>query len=351
MRRLPVFFLLDVSESMAGDPIKQMEGGIATIIKELRKNPYALETVWVSIIAFAGKARRITPLTDLISFYPPQLPLGGGTSLGTALEFLMREMDTELVKTTLETKGDWKPLVFLFTDGVPTDKPDAAIARWKRDYERKCNLISISLNEESDLRHLHQLSGNVIQIKSMDPQSVSAFFSWITASISTSSVSVNERNSDHLEMAHLDERYMSKVEPSAAQSGPAIVDTNVAVFLGKCQRNKAPYLIKYQRTRVPTNIGGMTMETQVYRLAGAYQVNEDYFSMTDDSPTNLSISSSELMGFPFCPCCGNQYGFCTCKCGNIMCTGEEQISVCPWCGTQARFGFAEGHQNINRSRG
>ena len=66
MRRLPIYFLIDVSESMVGVPIEQVQDGIASIIKELRTDPYALETVYVSIIVFAGKAQKITPLMSSI---------------------------------------------------------------------------------------------------------------------------------------------------------------------------------------------------------------------------------------------------------------------------------------------
>lgn len=45
MRRLPIYFLIDVSESMIGEPIEQVQEGIATIIKELKSDPFALETV------------------------------------------------------------------------------------------------------------------------------------------------------------------------------------------------------------------------------------------------------------------------------------------------------------------
>ena len=125
MRRLPVYFLIDVSESMVGEPIKQVQDGMRSIIQELRTDPYALETVFVSVIAFAGKARTLQPLTELYKFYPPVFPVGGGTSLGAALNFLMDDIDKSVVKTTLEQKGDWKPIIFLFTDGTPTDDPFA----------------------------------------------------------------------------------------------------------------------------------------------------------------------------------------------------------------------------------
>ena len=89
MRRLPIFFVLDCSESMIGENLKKMNDGLTTIISDLRRDPHALETAYVSIIAFAGVAKTIVPLTEVVSFYPPQLPLGGGTSLGSALRELV----------------------------------------------------------------------------------------------------------------------------------------------------------------------------------------------------------------------------------------------------------------------
>ena len=54
MRRLPIFLVIDVSESMVGQPLRQMQEGISRLIETLRRDPYALETVYLSVIAFAG---------------------------------------------------------------------------------------------------------------------------------------------------------------------------------------------------------------------------------------------------------------------------------------------------------
>src|SRR3954471_18683265 len=109
MRRLPIYFLIDTSESMVGEQIQLVEEGLASIIKELKTDPYALETVWVSILVFAGQAKTIVPLQELVSFYPPKFPIGSGTSLSKGLGHLMYELRSNIVKTTTEQKGDWKP--------------------------------------------------------------------------------------------------------------------------------------------------------------------------------------------------------------------------------------------------
>ena len=176
MRRLPVYFLIDVSESMVGDQMPYVEEGIATIIKDLRSDPYALETAWISIIVFAGKTQRIVPLTELTSFYPPRMPIGGGTSFGEALEFLMRDLDTNVVKSSAEVKGDWKPIIFLFTDGAPTDNPEAAVKKWVDQYKKKASIIAISLGENTDTALLGRLTNDVLLVKNLAPESYKSFF-------------------------------------------------------------------------------------------------------------------------------------------------------------------------------
>ncbi|VEC04893.1 tellurium resistance protein (plasmid) [Klebsiella pneumoniae] len=70
MRRLPVFFVLDCSESMIGENLKRMNDGLQKIVSDLRKDPHALETVWVSVIAFAVLPERLSRYMTLCLFIP-----------------------------------------------------------------------------------------------------------------------------------------------------------------------------------------------------------------------------------------------------------------------------------------
>ncbi|MFM9986142.1 MAG: vWA domain-containing protein, partial [Flavobacteriales bacterium] len=191
MRRLPIFFLIDISESMVGEQIQLVEEGLAGIIKSLKENPYALETVHLSIIVFAGQPQTLIPLQDVITFYPPKFPVGGGTSLSNGLGHLMHEMRKSIIKTTSEQKGDWKPIVFLFTDGVPTDDTTAAINEWRANWAKQANMVAISFGEETDLSLLRQLTDNVFLFKNSSVADYKKFFEWVTASIAMSSLSVD----------------------------------------------------------------------------------------------------------------------------------------------------------------
>jgi uncharacterized protein YegL len=106
---------------MVGSAIAAINAAVPAMVQELRKIPYALETVAISVITFSGDARLVVPLSFLEFFKLPELKIHPGTSLGRALDMLASCVGRYVVMTTPERKGDWLPLVFLFTDGQPTD--------------------------------------------------------------------------------------------------------------------------------------------------------------------------------------------------------------------------------------
>ena len=348
MRRLPIYFLVDVSESMVGEPIKQVENGMRQIVQELRTDPYALETAFISVIAFAGKAKSLSPLTELYKFYPPVFPIGGGTSLGCALDFLMDDIDKNVVKTTEERKGDWKPIIFLFTDGTPTDNPSSAFARWNNKFRRKANLVAISIGNNVNTQLLGQISDNVLRLNDTDEMSFKAFFKWVTASIQATSVSVTDMGDDNVALAPTTGINLEKVDTSK----PCTVDENYTVLLGKCSNTKKTYLVKYAKHLSSIEgLESLDMKATDFKLVGAYHVEEETYNSLSDGKSNRYINTMSLRGMPTCPCCGAQLGVVICECGNIMCS-DGHTTACPWCGMEGSLGeIAEGGMDITRGRG
>ena len=335
---------------MVGEPIQQVEEGLSVIIQALKTDPYALETVWVSIVVFAGQPKTLVPLQELVSFYPPRFPIGSGTSLSKGLGHLMFELRKNIIKTTYDQKGDWKPIVFLFTDGSPTDDTKSAILEWKQNWQRTANMVAISFGEETDTKILSELTDNVLLFKNTNAQSYKDFFRWVTDSIKTNSISV-ENNSDTFELAKIDGETISKIDLTKTENAKPMVDDNYAVLAAKCQNTKRPYLMKYKRMFTPSIYAGMEMQTKSYRLIGAFAVDNSYFELADDNSSANQVNSDELTGAPACPCCGNQYGLAVCQCGKIHCIGNEMKNTCPWCGSEGQYGFGEGGFDVNRTQG
>lgn len=190
MRRLPVYLLLDTSGSMMGEPIEAVKNGVQMMVSSLRQNPQAIETAFLSIITFDSTAKQIVPLTDLISFQAPEIRASGTTALGEALDLVSHCIDREVTKTTTESKGDWKPLVFIMTDGVPTDNIDKGLKELQK--RRIAHVVACAAGNGADTSVLKKITDSVVSLDTADGQSISKFFAWVTASIGVASTKVEE---------------------------------------------------------------------------------------------------------------------------------------------------------------
>lgn len=349
MRRLPVFFVLDCSESMVGENLKKMEDGLQAIVSTLRTDPQALETVYISVIAFAGIAKTIAPLIEVVSFYPPKLPLGGGTNLGAALDTLMAEFDKSVIKTTADRKGDWKPIVYLFTDGRPTDNPNPAIERWKAQYARKATVIAVGLGQTADFSALQRLTEHVIVFEDAEEGDFKKFINWVTASVVAQSKSVGE-GSDASVLPTLDESVMQIVKDLLTL--PA--DETCVTLVGRCNKTRRPYVMKYDRVSQNVATRDFKMQVSRYEIAGCFPLEEAYFEWSDPRASSLQVNTSELFGAPGCPHCGNYTAFGVCGCGKLMCINGPEAVTCPWCKEQVSFQARqdnEGGFDVGRGRG
>jgi uncharacterized protein YegL len=188
MRKLPVYLLLDTSGSMYGEPIEAVKNGVQTLVAALRQDPYALETAYLSVITFDNGARQVVPLTELANFQMPNIQAQGQTTMGEALKLLAQCVDREVQKTTAEVKGDWKPIVFIMTDGTPTDDLQNGLQAFKS--RRFGMIIACAAGANANVDSLRQITESIVSLDTADSSTISAFFKWVSASISTGSQKV-----------------------------------------------------------------------------------------------------------------------------------------------------------------
>lgn len=201
MRRLPVYLLLDTSGSMYGEPIESVKNGLQTLLSSLRQDPYALETAYLSIIEFNSTVTQSVPLTDLMSFQTPELKPSGTTSLGQGLTLLASKINEEVKTTTLDEKGDWRPLIFIFSDGGATDDLQKGIDNLRQT--KVGMVVACAAGHGAAHDELLKITGNVVSLENADSNAISAFFQWVSASISTNSQKIESGNGDISELSEL----------------------------------------------------------------------------------------------------------------------------------------------------
>lgn len=191
MRRLPVYLLLDCSGSMSGEPIESVRQGIKALLSDLRSDPLSIETAYLSVITFNSSAEQMCPLTELMAFKEPHLSASGTTALGEALTVLEEAIDREVKKSTPTQKGDWKPLIFLMTDGMPTDSWEKPAERIKQ--KRPGNIIACAAGPDADSSILKHITEIVVLLNNLQPETLREYFRWVSSSIKVTSVSVAQK--------------------------------------------------------------------------------------------------------------------------------------------------------------
>jgi uncharacterized protein YegL len=108
---------------MKGEPIESVKVGLEAMVSSLRQDPFALESVNISIITFDKDVKQILPLTPLDELQLPEVttPESGPTHTGQALKMLCEKIDQEVRLSTPEQKGDRMPLLCVMTNGSTDD--------------------------------------------------------------------------------------------------------------------------------------------------------------------------------------------------------------------------------------
>ena len=146
------------------------------------------------MIQFSSEARHTVPLCDLMSFQPPILKPDGMTALGAALKLTADCIRSEVQASTSSSKGDWRPLVFVFTDGAANDNLQVGIDAMKGVSVAK--LVGCAAGPDANTDDLQRFATDVVRLDSNDAESIRAFFAWVSASVSMTSQSVESGGSD-----------------------------------------------------------------------------------------------------------------------------------------------------------
>ncbi|EHA4538720.1 VWA domain-containing protein [Escherichia coli] len=150
--RCPCILLLDVSGSMSGRPINELNAGLVTFRDELLADPLALKRVELGIVTF-GPVHVEQPFTSAANFFPPILFAQGDTPMGAAITKALDMVEERKREYRANGISYYRPWIFLITDGAPTDEWQAAANKVFQGADMK-TLAQISVRQPLPLQGL-----------------------------------------------------------------------------------------------------------------------------------------------------------------------------------------------------
>ena len=153
---LPFYTLCDVSASMReGQRIEALNEAIVATCDAAAMHPVVADRVRLGIIAFAGRADVVLPLSDLGLLEDlPHLQARDLTSYAAAFRLLRRTIEADAAQLVADGYRVFRPAVFFLTDGHPTDAPaewrDALTAVLDEDFPHRPNVIAFGFGDADD---------------------------------------------------------------------------------------------------------------------------------------------------------------------------------------------------------
>ena len=217
---LPLYLLLDVSSSMEGSKIDNLNQAIRDLINSLSGEEKVEIEILISIITFGSQANLHLSPTSASKVEFSNLTANGMTSMGAALK-MAKDMIED--KETTPSRA-YRPTIVLVSDGQPNDN-------WKKSLDdfinsgrsQKCDRIAMAIGSDADESVLNQfMVGSEHKLfYGSDAKGLHKFFQYVTMSVTTRTRSKNAN--DIPKVSDLD---LSKTKPISVVSNGTEDDNN-----------------------------------------------------------------------------------------------------------------------------
>ena len=144
---LPVILLLDVSGSMSGEKIRNLNDAVHDMLNTFSDTENSETEIHVAIITFGAQVKLHQPLASASTIHWQDLSADGMTPLGTALQMAKAMIeDKDIVPSRA-----YRPTVVLVSDGGPNDAWERPLNEFISDgRSAKCDRIAMAIGADAD---------------------------------------------------------------------------------------------------------------------------------------------------------------------------------------------------------
>jgi len=184
--RLPICLVLDISGSMSGDPINELNRGVQEFFDAVLSDEVAKYSAEVAIVTFESSA---AVELDFESIEKQRskvrtLTTGGLTAMGSAVNMSLDLLERRKKEYQDAGVDYYQPWLVLMTDGAPTDEISNSANRCADLVnKRKLTVFPVGIGASADLTCLARFSPRTTPAK-LNGVNFSAFFAWLSQSVS-----------------------------------------------------------------------------------------------------------------------------------------------------------------------
>lgn len=182
--RVPICLVLDVSGSMAGEPIRELQKGVDMFFDAIKSDDIAQYSAEIAVVTFGGTVEKVLDFYSIQRQDVPQLSVSGLTPMGAGVLAALDMLETR--KTEYQNAGIdyYQPWMVLMTDGAPTDNISDAVRRTQELVEaKKLTVFPIAIGDDANMEELGQFSPGRPPLK-LKGLNFSEFFVWLSQSVS-----------------------------------------------------------------------------------------------------------------------------------------------------------------------
>ncbi|MBK9284040.1 MAG: VWA domain-containing protein [Sphingobacteriaceae bacterium] len=179
--------VLDVSSSMTGNPIKELNDGLSTFTKDIKTDSTTSNRLEVAIIAFNENAKVLQAPSLVTNFTMPTLIANGGTKIVDGIKAGIEMVKSR--KSWYKETGQpyYRPWVILMTDGDPDDLQNvtSVASEIKNGMDNKEFIFYAVGVQGADMKKLNEISHPTMPAAQLKGLNFSEFFRWLSASMTT----------------------------------------------------------------------------------------------------------------------------------------------------------------------
>ena len=181
--RCPCVLLLDVSGSMSGAPVEQLNAGLLLFRDSLQKDKLASLRVEVAILTFGGSVSVVQDFITVDQFNPPTLSSHGNTPMGEAINLALDKLEERKDLYKKAGTSYYRPWIFLITDGEPTDEWQTAAQRLQASEDRKGVAFFTVAVDKANLNKLAQIAPKNRPARKLTGLDFAGMFVWLSQSL------------------------------------------------------------------------------------------------------------------------------------------------------------------------